>query len=143
MSHRRKTKLTLNKVNFLDEGGIDPMGRDESDRRRRRSSIAGDGLSGPEVVLVALLNHRSPGVSPGTWESRGMSPTGYPGYPTPLPRCIEPRRAGGRPSGLERVASTDRGPSYEEFPEGHEVVQTALTLDLPRRVAVNRTHLPL
>src|SRR2546427_7622902 len=56
------------------------MARDE-DRRRRRNSIAGDGLSGPEVVLTALLNHRSPGVSPGTWESRGMSPTGYPGYP--------------------------------------------------------------
>jgi len=31
-----------------------------------------------------------------------MSPTGYPGYPTPL-QHIEPRRAGGRPSALERV----------------------------------------
>src|SRR5881396_2660035 len=102
MNHRREAKLTLNKVDFL-------AGRESirwlatKDRRRRRNSIAGDGLSGPEVVLTALLNHRSPGVSPGTWESRGMSPTGYPGYPTPLPQQIEPRRDGGRPSALERV----------------------------------------
>src|SRR5437016_3223456 len=102
MSHRREAKLTLNKVDFL---GLAKSMRwpQRRDRRRRRSSIAGDGLSGSEVLLKALLNHRSPGVSPGTWESRGMSPTGYPGYPTPLPQRIEPRRAGGRPSALERV----------------------------------------
>src|SRR5206468_12387836 len=106
MNHRRETKLTLNKVDS-SPGAESTRWPRRKDRRRRRSSIAGDGLSGPEVVLVALLNHRSPGVSPGTWESRGMSPTGYPGYPTPLPRCIEPRRAGGRPSGLERVGRSE------------------------------------
>src|SRR6058998_4213605 len=90
MSHRREAKLTLNKVDFL---GLAKSMRwpQRRDRRRRRNSIAGDGLSGPEVLLTALLNHRSPGVSPGTWESRGMSPTGYPGYPTPLP-CASIRR---------------------------------------------------
>src|SRR5437867_11790188 len=124
MSHRRKTKLTLNKVNFLAGCGIDPMARDESDRRRRRSSIAGDGLSGPEVVLVALLNHRSPGVSPGTWESRGMSPTGYPGYPTPLPRCIEARRASGRPCGLARAGPTYRRRRSEGSTEAREGLHT-------------------
>jgi len=33
-----------------------------------------------------------------------MSPTGYPGYPTPLPAHIEPQaRDGGRPSALDRA----------------------------------------
>src|SRR2546430_15407118 len=114
MSHRREAKLTLNKVDFL---GLAKSMRwpQRRDRRRRRNSIAGDGLSGPEVLLTALLNHRSPGVSPGTWESRGMSPTGYPGYPTPLPQRIEPRRAGGRPSALGRVGETYRARRFEEL----------------------------
>src|SRR5438094_8605151 len=115
MSHRRKTKLALNKVNFLAGCGIDPMARDESDRRRRRSSIAGDGLSGPEVVLVALLNHRSPGVSPGTWESRGMSPTGYPGYP---PRYLDASSHGAPAVVRPDWSVSDKpsaGPAQENF----------------------------
>src|SRR6266704_2211167 len=50
-------------------------------------------VPGRRSILAALLNHRSPGVSPGTWESRGMSPTGYPGYPTPLRVRIDMRPA--------------------------------------------------
>src|SRR5256886_16377381 len=109
MSHRREPKLTLNKVDFLGLAKSMRWPR-LGDRRRRRSSIAGDGLSGSEALLKDLLNHRSPGVSPGTWESRGMSPTGYPGCPTPLPQRIEPRRAGGHPAGLERICDTNSGP---------------------------------
>src|SRR2546427_696678 len=72
---------------------------------------------GLRSFLAALLNHRSPCVSPGTWESRGMSPTGYPGYPTPLPQHIESRRAGGRPSALERVGGDFRVEFANQFLE--------------------------
>src|SRR6266581_2583449 len=50
-------------------------------------------VPGRRSILAALLNHGSPGVSPGTWEPRGMSPTGYPGYPTPLRVRIDMRPA--------------------------------------------------
>src|SRR5437016_12193671 len=73
-------------------------------------------------VLPALLNHRSPGVSPGTWESRAMSPTGYPGYPTPLRAHIEP--------GPRRRSSVRIGPCRinlsrevsEELPEARQII---------------------
>src|SRR5919198_2572650 len=99
-------------------------------------------VPGRREDLPALLNHRSPGVSPGTWESRGMSPTGYPGYPTPL-RCIEPGPAMAvnrriRPCGIK----LSRGGS-EEFPESREVFQAPLQSDFPHRVRLEWPHLPL
>src|SRR2546426_10511443 len=96
---------------------------------------------GPRSFLTALLNHRSPGVSPGTWESRGMSPTGYPGYPAPVPQRIEPRRAGGRPSAMERVGSTYRARRSEELTKAREVFQSPLQFDLARGVRLERADL--
>src|SRR5205823_8090481 len=94
-------------------------------------------------VLPALLNHRSPGVSPGTWESRGMSPTGYPGYPTPLCCCIErgPATAVGRPHRTVRdkpIAAR----SSEEFPEAGEVLEAPFQSDLSGRIRLERSDLP-
>src|SRR5437773_11271639 len=84
-------------------------------------------------VLPVLLNHRSPGVSPGTWESRAMSPTGYPGYPTPLRARIEPRprrppsvRIGPCRINLSREAS-------EELPEARKTFNTPLESELSGR----------
>src|SRR5437870_4511481 len=140
MSHRREAKLTLNKVDFL---GLAKSMRwpQRRDRRRRRNSIAGDGLSGPEVLLTALLNHRSPGVSPGTWESRAMSPTGYPGYPTPLRARIEPgpRRRSSVRIGLCRINLSRE--ASEELPEARQILETPLESELSGRIRLERSDL--
>src|SRR5213594_2444132 len=92
-------------------------------------------------VLPVLLNHRSPGVSPGTWESRAMSPTGYPGYPTPLRARIEP--------GPRRRSTVRIGPcrinlsreASEELPEARQILETSLESELSRCVGFERPDL--
>src|SRR5207247_1769267 len=92
-------------------------------------------------VLPVLLNHRSPGVSPGTWESRAMSPTGYPGYPTPLRARIEP--------GPRRRSSVRIGPcrinlsreASEELPEARQIFKTPLESELSGRIRLERSDL--
>src|SRR5207247_9014800 len=92
-------------------------------------------------VLPVLLNHRSPGVSPGTWESRAMSPTGYPGYPTPLRARIEP--------GPRRRSSVRIGPcrinlsreASEELPEARQIFKTPLESELSGRIRLERSGL--
>src|SRR5207247_5306770 len=92
-------------------------------------------------VLPVLLNHRSPGVSPGTWESRAMSPTGYPGYPTPLRARIEP--------GPRRRSSVRIGPcrinlsreASEEVPEARQIFKTHPEPALSGRICSERTYL--
>src|SRR5438094_66545 len=91
-------------------------------------------------VLPVLLNHRSPGVSPGTWESRAMSPTGYPGYPTPLRARIEP--------GPRRRSSVRIGPcrinlsreASEELPEARQIFKTPLESELSGRIRLAVSH---
>src|SRR6266566_1221246 len=60
---------------------------------RRVSTRSGGGGGGRAVLPGDAPEKAAPGVSPGTWESRGMSPTGYPGYPTPLRVRIDMRPA--------------------------------------------------
>src|SRR5947208_15604626 len=92
-------------------------------------------------VLPALLNHRSPGVSPGTWESRAMSPTGCPGYPTPLRAHIEP--------GPRRRSSVSIGPCRinlsrevsEELPEARQILETPLESEFSGRIGLERSDL--
>src|SRR5467141_2656409 len=93
-------------------------------------------------VLPVLLNHRSPGVSPGTWESRAMSPTGYPGYPTPLPAHIErrPATAVARPHWTVHDKPIAR--ASEEFPEAREILETSLESELSCGVRRERSGLP-
>src|SRR5205809_7548087 len=92
-------------------------------------------------VLPVLLTHRSPGVSPGTWESRAMSPTGYPGYPTPLRARIEPGRR--RRSSVRIVPcriNLSREAS-EELPQSREIVNAPLESELSGRIRLVRSDL--
>src|SRR2546426_3174894 len=82
MGHRREPKLTLNKVNFSDMA--DSMRRPyREDRRRRRNSIAGDGLSGPEVVPHRPFEPSISGCLTGDLGVPGYEPDGISWLPHP------------------------------------------------------------
>src|SRR5436309_13147901 len=82
MSHRREAKLTLNKVDFL---GLAKSMRWpwRRDRRRRRNSIAGDGLSGPEVVPHRPFEPSISGCLTGDLGVPGYEPDGISWLPHP------------------------------------------------------------
>src|SRR5438132_8629258 len=102
---KERSRLTLNKVN--------PQQPREPPRRPPRvcpRSIAGDGRPEPEGCPRGPFEPSISGCLTGDLESRAMSPTGYPCYPTPLPASIEAQdRAGCRASGLDRIGESYRG----------------------------------
>src|SRR2546428_13209478 len=104
MSHRREPKLTLNKVNFSDIANSMRWPYRE-DRRRRQNSIAGDGLSGPEVVPHRPFEPSISGGLTGDLGVPGYEPDGISWLPHPATSAhrATARRRSSVPIGAGRI----------------------------------------
>src|SRR6266705_5149397 len=131
--------LTLNKVKLLRTCGSSRW-PGAKDRRRRRDSIAGDGLSGPEVRPHRPFEPSISGCLTGDLGVPGYEPDGISWLPHPATahRATARRRSSVRIGACRINLSRDLS---EEFPEAREVLETSLQFDLPRGVGLKRTDL--
>src|SRR2546428_11190933 len=129
MSHRREPKLPLNKVNFSDIANSMRWPYRE-DRRRRQNSIAGDGLSGPEVVPHRPFEPSISGCLTGDLGVPGYEPDGISWLPHPATsahRATARRRSSVR-IGARRI-NLSRAPRSEELAKTREVFQSSFQFD--------------